>query len=252
MPFKDNVKKLAYGRKYQAEGREKLKEQRELEDFEKQAVATFRHHCVGRQLFCLRPFPDDHIEKHYADTLIHKVLKFPVISIHISSSITSSKIDDATLKIVEEEDRLLLVGEHKGWSAFGIEGLATAKGRNIIKSCGNFWKDLAKATKQLKQCGHLPPYSVISKYGISILGWPMGSDFWASPILCSQEGKQDNMLVVKPNVDNFAVLMGQDLTLCRQENRAYMLWETLIPAIYQPKAICEIQRIPMNCSPQKY
>ena len=37
---------------------------------------------------------------------------------------------NAAIQVAEEEDKLLFTGEYTGWRALGIEGLATATGRN--------------------------------------------------------------------------------------------------------------------------
>ncbi len=43
---------------------------------------------------------------------------------------------NAAVQVAEEEDKLLITGEYTGWRALGIEGLATATGRNTEGSDG--------------------------------------------------------------------------------------------------------------------
>lgn len=239
------MKKLAYGRKYQAEQREKLKELEELHGIEGQVIKIMRANIIGRCLFGIEFLPNSGVQKPLKGEIISRI---PIIHTDITLPITSQKTEEATLKVVEGEDTLLLTGEHKGWDALGIEGLATAKGRNIIKSCGNFEKDLRVGVKRLKECGHQPPYDVLINELTKYTSIPTKLSetihcIYQSPYLFTEEGKQDNMLVVKANQTNFVLLMGQDLSVCRLKNGGIKLWETLAPKICEPSAICEIQNI---------
>lgn len=241
MPFKDKLKKLDYGRKYQTEQRKKLKEVKELHDIEGKVVKIAREYLVGRQLFGIEQLPESGVQKPLKGEFISRI---PVIHTDITLPITPHKIEEATLKMVEQEDTLLLTGEHKGWDAFGIEGLATAKGRNVIQSCGSFRRDLLKAFTYFQKLGYLPPYSIITNMRDKLGGtFPMVDNYVARNSLFTQEGKEDNMLVVKANQTNFVLLMAQDLSVCRLQNGGYKLWETLAPKICEPSAICEIQGV---------
>lgn len=243
MPFKDKLKQLVYMRKYQSKRTEEFKEDSELRAITKQVIIIAQEHLVGRHLFNLEQLPD-------VPSIGYKVSQIPIISANITLPIAPQKIEEATLKVVKEEDTLLLTGEHEGWPCLGIEGLATAKHRITMKSCGNFGRDLIKAAKRLQHYRHQPPYSVIVNTENPIVrdfalpkdGALSDTTVYTSPSLSNWKGEQNNMLVVKPSRTHFTLLMAQDFHVCRS-NSAYKIWECLAPAINEPKAICEIQGI---------
>jgi uncharacterized linocin/CFP29 family protein len=245
MPFKDKEKQRGYVRKYQARNREKLKELKELQEIEAQAIKIMCDNLVGRKLFSIKQLPNNDVLR---EKFKGKVSSLPIISADISLPVTPAKIEEATLKIVKDEDTLLLTGEHKGWPCLGIEGLATAKGRSMIKSCGDFERDLLEATRRVQECGHQSPYDVVvndeTKCSDIPLKLPMGIQYIRhSPCLFARNGKQDNMLAVKPSETNFVLVMGADLTVCWMKDIGYRLWECLAPAICEATAICEIQGV---------
>jgi uncharacterized linocin/CFP29 family protein len=72
---------------------------------------------------------------------------------------------DAARQCAEEEDKLLISGQYTGWKALGIEGLATATGRNTQASGGawpatsltnlsNAIGSLRHQATQTNQCTH--------------------------------------------------------------------------------------------------
>jgi hypothetical protein len=243
MPFKDKLKQLAYMRKYQSKRMEYSKEDSELRAITKQVITIAQEHLVGRRLFNLEQLPD-------VPSIGYKVSRIPIISASITLPVTPQKIEETTLKVVKEEDTLLLTGEHEGWSCLGIEGLATAKHRIIIRSRGNFGRDLIKAAKRLRHYGHQPPYSVIvntenpvvRNFALPEDGALSDTTVYTSPFLSNWKGEQNNMVVIKPSRTHFTLLMAQDFHVFRSKS-ACKIWECLAPAINEPKAICEIQGI---------
>ena len=242
MPFKDNLKKLDYGRKYQAKQREKLKGVKEVESVKEQAVKYLYEHCVARRFSPFMALPNDY--KEYYDLGGFRLSSIPIVSKHIESPITRQSIESSLLKIVEEEDKLLLVGEHKDWPCLGLEGLATAKHRIILKSCHNFGEDVKRACQRLHHYNQNPDYAVIASSGVK-LPYPLAKtpNYYESKMLCDKQGNHTNMLIVKPHVKNFRILVGSDFSVYRKPDGGYILWEALVMNVPNPKAICEIQGV---------
>jgi hypothetical protein len=236
MPFKDKVKQLNFMRNYQETNRQKLKDLKETHELEVEAIDIMRKHSVGRYFYnvvCLTN--EDEVAK------VAGVLKCPIINIDFDSA---QLLENSALKIVEEEDKLLLVGEYEGWTALGIQGLATAKGRNIVISSGNVNDDLQSAVEQLKRSKQHPPYDVIVNSKIKQKYYIHGNEIrniYSSPFLVNSNGKPTNILVVKPSARNFRLLIAQDMVITKVNNNHYKLWEALVPVIDNSKAICEIQ-----------
>ncbi len=73
--------------------------------------------------------------------------------------------ENAARQCAEEEDKLLLTGEYTGWRALGVEGLATATGRNTKASAGawpaNCLTDLSACIGELEADGHMGPYAAV-------------------------------------------------------------------------------------------
>jgi hypothetical protein len=247
MPFKDKLKQLAYGRKYQAERTKALKFYEEVDNIRKEARKIADENRVARQFCSITQMPNK--AEDYVDAGVFRVSHVPIISKHIKLPITSKSIEEATLKIVEEEDKLLLVGEHKGWSCLGLEGLATAKGRNIVKSSGDLDRDLTKASKRLYRHNQDSPYVIVTSSEVDDrirrcgkVTMPFVAQYYSSRSLCDAEGNHNNMLVVKPDLENFRIILGVDLEISKIPN-GYILHESLVMNIPNPKAICEIQGV---------
>lgn len=253
MPFKDRTKQLSYMRQYQKKRREELKEYEELKFLEEHVSRVARHNIVGRKLYSVT-VDEDELRSYLRGQLLRLCgINIPIINksfeLTVDKKENLKRVENATMQVVEEEDKLLLVGHYKGWPALGIEGLATIPHRNIVKSTGDWYTDIAEAIKKLRHNNQKPPYKVVlnSKWketfeeGLHKLG------YYYSPFLCNSEGKQTNALVVKPSPKNFKVFIGNDLRVVVRKNSngcwRGQVFEALTPIIEQPKAICEIQGI---------
>jgi uncharacterized linocin/CFP29 family protein len=171
---------------------------------------------------------------------------------------------NAARKIAEDEDRFLLTGESTGFQALGVEGLATATGRNT--TAGGDWSANAftyvnNAIGELETDGHLGPYALIlrSAWWRQIAGAFVTNTattiaekvaelckagVYVSDSLYESDGTTHNALVVEPSQDNFELIIGQDLTTFTKEDEDMNIqakcFEVLAPRINRPTSICEI------------
>jgi uncharacterized linocin/CFP29 family protein len=172
---------------------------------------------------------------------------------------------NAARQIAEEEDKLIITGEYTGWPALGIEGLATATGRNT--EAGGDWSatylaDVSDAIDELQTDGYFGPYKLIlnsSWYAQlrvlvgttdtfafqvveDLLGGP--GSIIVSNSLYESDGTQHNALVIDTTPGNFELLIGADVSnyLAQLPTMNYQgkVWEAVVPVIKRPDAICEI------------
>ena len=183
-----------------------------------------------------------------------------------------ASVRNAARQVAEEEDKLLLSGEYTGWPALGIEGLATATGRNTEASAGawgtiaNIIADIKDAIEELVTDGYYGPYAVIvrptqyvamlaqlTSTAESVLTYVKENllngkgDVLISANLYSSAGGTDSALVVQPGPDNFDLLVGQDVTnyLVQDEdmNTLGKVYEVLTARVKRAESICEITGI---------
>jgi uncharacterized linocin/CFP29 family protein len=172
---------------------------------------------------------------------------------------------NAARQIAEEEDKLILSGEYTGWPALGIEGLATATGRNT--EAGGDWSttyvaDVSDAISELETDGYYGPYKLILRsdwyaqlrvlvgttdsFAFQVLEDLLGGpdNIVVSNSLYSAAGGVDNALVIDTSPGNFELLVGADVTnnLAQLPTMNYQgkVWEAVVPVIKRPEAICEI------------
>jgi len=172
--------------------------------------------------------------------------------------------ENAARQVGEEEDKLLLSGEYTGWNALGIEGLATATGRNTSASAGawpaNALTDLAAAIAKLEASGHYGPFAAIMRsnwYGklralctntavkwIEVITDLFKAGIYVSDSLYSSGGLTTSALVTEPSQQNYELIVGQDLQTFTQQDEDMNLqgkvFEVLAPRINRPTSICEI------------
>lgn len=176
---------------------------------------------------------------------------------------------NAARQVAEEEDKLLLSGEYTGWPALGIEGLATATGRNTEASAGawpaNCLTDISDAIAELETDGHYGPYALIvvpdnfadlrtliantaepyltvvqdgNKYNVKV---------FKTPNLFASDGGQDSAIVCEPKPQNFEVGIARDITTYtwqdKNMNTYGKVYEVITPKIHRPTSICEITGI---------
>lgn len=172
---------------------------------------------------------------------------------------------NAARQIAEEEDKLILTGEYTGWPALGIEGLATATGRNT--EAGGDWSatyvaDVSDAISELETDGYYGPYKLILRsdwyaqlrvlvgttdsFAFQVLEDLLGGpdNIVVSNSLYASDGGVDNALVIDTSPGNFELLVGADVTnnLAQLPTMNYQgkVWEAVVPVVKRPEAICEI------------
>jgi uncharacterized linocin/CFP29 family protein len=177
---------------------------------------------------------------------------------------------NAAVQVAEEEDKLLLTGEYTGWRALGIEGLATATGRNTEASDGawstatNIIKDVSDAIAELEADGHNGPYDMVVRSTLSadlrlliantgitarekLLGPGFIREIFVSDNLYASNGATTSALVVEPGPMNFVVGIEQEVSvnnfIDEDMNTKGKVWEILTPKIRRPTSICEITGI---------
>ncbi len=172
--------------------------------------------------------------------------------------------ENAARQVAEDEDLLLITGEHTGFRALGVEGLATATGRNT--SAGGDWSANAftycnNAIAELEADGHYGPYALLVKPSwwrqisaafvastSTTIAEKVASLFTAgvyrTDSLKSSVGGVDNALVVEPSQENFEVVIGRDLEVRKDAdvrgNLECVAREVLAPRIKRATSICEI------------
>ncbi len=184
-----------------------------------------------------------------------------------SEPLDMAHVRNASRQVAEDEDKLLITGEYAGFPALGIEGLATATGRNTKASAGawpaNAITDVNAAIAELVADGYYGPYALILNptYYTKLLGQISNTEtnylsfikekslegrgqVLISPSLYTGAGAQTNALVVQPGADNFDAVVGQDITsyLFQDEdmNTLGKVYEVLAGRIKRAESICEL------------
>ena len=172
--------------------------------------------------------------------------------------------ENAARQVAEEEDKLLLTGEYTGWKACGIEGLATATGRNTEASAGAWptyaLTDLSDAIAELEADGHMGPFAEVLRSTwaaklralvtntatkwIEVIADLFKAGIYVSDSLYTSAGATTSALVVEPGQDNFEMVIGRDLSLFTKQdedmNLQCKVHEVVAPRIKRPTSICEI------------
>ena len=277
----------------------------EIEYIDKVVVQTVYPLLIGRRVFPVTRLPDAGYTsvKFYKETdmgaaiismmgetgardriaLSEATVKVPVISkdfrLHWRDVIAARKrqesldaahIRNASRQVAEEEDKLLLSGEYTGFPALGIEGLATATGRNTEASAGawpaNAITDVKDAIEELIIDGYYGPYALILRPAmyVGLLAQISNVDtnyltfikekvlegkgqILISASLYAANGGTDSALLVQPGVDNFDLVVGQDITTYLFQNEDMNIdgkvYEVLAPRVKRAESICEITGI---------
>jgi uncharacterized linocin/CFP29 family protein len=218
-----------------------------------------------------QPGSKDRTEKTAFDITVPVIEKeFEVLWRDIEASrgsgmpIDTQDAENAARQVAVDEDKLLITGEYTGFRALGVEGLATATGRNT--SAGGDWSANAftycnNAIAELETDGHNGPYALVIKpsWWRQIAGAfitdtavtiadKVASLFEAGVYrtnsLFSSAGGVDNALVVEPMQANIELVIGKDLEVRKKEdlrgNIEGLAREVVAPRIKRPTAICEI------------
>ena len=173
---------------------------------------------------------------------------------------------NAARQVAEEENKLLLSGDYTGWGALGVEGLATATGRNTQASAGawpaNAVADINAALGKVETSGHTKgPYALISRVAwirkldaqISSTGLTWRKFLLSNNIvdliigddsLYTSGGLTTNALVCEVDKANFAFSLAQDITerptKLPNGDLFVRVFEVGTPHIKRPTSICEI------------
>jgi uncharacterized linocin/CFP29 family protein len=177
--------------------------------------------------------------------------------------------ENAARQCAEEEDKLLITGEYTGWKALGIEGLATATGRNSQGSAGawpaNSLTDLSAAIGKLEEDGHTNKsmYAAVlrsawaaklrqliansNKKWIDVIQgenplFPAG--IFVSDNLFTSAGLTTSALVLELGKPNFEMILERDMSVYQtgddDMNLKCKVYEVLAPRIKRPTSICEV------------
>jgi len=180
--------------------------------------------------------------------------------------IDTMNAENAARQVAEVEDKLCLSGQYTGWRAVGIEGLATATGRNT--AVGGDWSAnvltyVANAIGELISDGFYGPYYLITrgswyaqlltlitnteKFLVDAVAELLGGGrerILISDNLYASDGGVDSTLVVQPGQENFELGIAEDLTTFQLQNSDMDLdckaYEVVSPRIKRPTSICEI------------
>jgi uncharacterized linocin/CFP29 family protein len=178
--------------------------------------------------------------------------------------IDTQEAENAARQVAEEEDEFLITGEHTNFRALGVEGLATATGRNT--SVGGDWSANAftyvnNAIGELETDGHYGPYALLIKpsWWRQITGAFVTNTattiaekvaqlcnygVFKTDSLYESDGTTHNALVVEPSQENFELVVGRDLEVKKSYdkngNMEAVVREVLAPRIKRPTSICEI------------
>jgi len=193
---------------------------------------------------------------HWRDVLMRR---------NSGEDLNTQHAQNAARQVAEEEDKLILTGEYTGWPALGIEGLATATGRNT--EAGGDWSatyvaDVSDAIAELETDGYYGPYKLILRsdwyaqlrvlvgttdsFAFQVLEDLLGGpdNIVVSNSLYESDGTAHNALVIDTSPGNFELLVGADVTnnLAQLPTMNYQgkVWEAIVPVIKRPEAICEI------------
>jgi len=184
--------------------------------------------------------------------------------------------ENAARQVAEEEDRLIITGENTAgtvaaWNALGIQGLATATGRNT-QAAGDwdaapaaaagapYYVSLAK--QLIRADGHNGPWKLILRSAwyaqlenyvanfdrslLELTGDIVGGveNILISDNLYTAAGLITNALLISIEPGNFELIMGADITnyLAQLPTMNYQgkVWEAVVPVIKRPTAICEL------------
>ena len=172
---------------------------------------------------------------------------------------------NAARQVAEEEDKLIITGEYTGWPALGIEGLATATGRNT--EAGGDWSatylaDVSDAISELEADGYYGPYKLIlnsdwyaqlrvlvgttDSFAFQVLEDLLGGpdQIVVSNSLFEADGTSHNVLLIDTSPGNFELIVGADVSnyLAQLPTMNYQgkVWEAVVPVIKRPESICEI------------
>jgi uncharacterized linocin/CFP29 family protein len=181
----------------------------------------------------------------------------------------TANAESAALVVARLEDELILTGEYSGSPKLGIEGLATATGRNTTASAGawatspNAVNTIKNAMEELTVDNFYGPYDLILQPSafldshtfigntavmqIDKIRELIGGNIHVTPALKAADGGTDNALLMETGSENADLCAAQDLKTFYKElrdmNHFFKVYEAVVPRIKRPTAICEITGI---------
>ena len=171
--------------------------------------------------------------------------------------------------LARPEDELILTGEYAGSPKLGIEGLATATGRNTAASTGawatspNAVNTVKNAMEELTVDNFYGPYDLILQPSafldahtfigntavmqIDKIRELIGGKVYVTPALKAADGGTDSALLMETGAENADLCVAQDLKTfyiqLKDMNHFFKYYEAVVPRIKRPTAICEITGI---------
>ncbi len=205
--------------------------------------------------------------------IIHKDFKIHwrdlIASRRRRAPLDTANAESAALQVAQLEDELILTGEYTGKPRLGIEGLATATGRNTTGSTGawatspNAVNSVKNAMEQLVSDNFYGAYHLIMQSSayldshtfigntavmqIDKIRELIGGTVYVTPALKASDGGMDSAILLQPGAENMDLCVAQDLKTFHVElrdlNHFFKVYEAVVPRIKRPKAICEITGI---------
>jgi hypothetical protein len=227
-------------------------------DLLKVAVETARECAVARKVL-----PIKHAELMDKKFRYGPLQLFPVIhkSFMVNPRLPEKErvetlkmfVAKATKDVIAKENKLILSGEHTGWEACGIEGLATVEGRQVVEISSPFDYTEESLLKHkdlfLFFMNHRPPYTFVlnQKYKDASLPKLDNKKFSLlfSPDLYRKDGSDCDCLIVADSDKNYIGLASDikvnlHYIVYPQFNKGIVL-VALRPVIEDPTAICELR-----------
>jgi uncharacterized linocin/CFP29 family protein len=181
----------------------------------------------------------------------------------------TANAESAALQVAQLEDELILTGEYAGSPKLGIQGLATATGRNTVASTGawatspNAVNSVKAAMEELVADNFYGPYDLILQPSafldahtfigqtavmqIDKIKELIGGKVYVTPALKASDGGTDSALLMETGAENADLCVAQDLKTfyvqLRDMNHFFKVYEAVVPRIKRPQAICEITAI---------
>lgn len=209
-----------------------------------------------------------------------KEVKIPLFSkgfrLYRNGKLNIAEIQRATREILEDEGKLILTGEHEGWQALGIHGLATDPQRKTHTSKGR-WPEYAIPDIHSAQAQYNdnPPRVLITTpetyhelgremyptqkrekgqeiqgqtYREYLLEHGILTNIYETECLYTEHGTQDNALLINPSGDKQWIVQSQKINPFIWDSAQTGEWwcslrQALTVAIQCPNTITEIQGI---------
>lgn len=184
-------------------------------------------------------------------------------------ALDTANAESAALVVAQLEDELILSGEVAGSPKLGIQGLATATGRNTEASTGawatspNAVNSVKNAMEELIADNFYGPYDLILQPSAFLAAHPfigntavmqidkikelIAGKVYVTPALKAADGGADSAILMESGAENADLCVAQDLKTfyiqLRDMNHFFKCFEAVVPRIKRPQAICEITDI---------